>query len=719
MDLKAGKRFLSLAYKVFVEKSNRPEQIPYYPQKTVSFAGKKTDAYYPRAIPETLGVSSFYLTSYLADLERGKNVNVNSVYVLADGKNILDASAPGYDSGIWHITHSMAKTVIGLGIGLLYDEGKVSPEERVADIFPEYASALRGKAKNLTLHDLLSMGVSVGFSEVGSLIDVNWLAAYFSAAMKNDEDTFAYNSMTTYVLSSVIERRAGEKTDSYLSRKLFAPLGIENFFFEKSPSGTVKGGWGLYISPKDMAKLGMLVLDRGMFAGQRVISENWIRRMTAVQNKPSDNFGSYSYGYQVWVDPIRGNVLFNGMLGQDILVIPKERMVVVLTAGNSELFQHSEMLQITEKYFVNTFTRAPVPITEKKGDYEKLLFAEKHFYRNRAFIRPPVAPGGVKGFFRKLLRKSELPLSHEAARLDGKAFAFPKNNIGILPLFVSLMQNNYGGGIREIFFRADTIRDRLYMYVDEGETRHRMEVGLGAPAMTELEINGEKYLVALTGAFAENEDGEKLLKLSFVFPELAGERDVKFFYEGEYPRYITRETPGYAIAEPYIDKLEKNTKGILGFFVSHIPTDVLRDKVRGSFSPSFTLTPVHECIPPSLPAYTTETPSLPWYRTLFGRRATAEEKTVTPLICASDKDEDAPALLPGKETEEPAPSPLPLPDTEDDFGDTAAKPADSSTSADAGDDTEDDRQYTMDLVLSADIHAPSSDNDSENNNDNL
>ena len=586
MDLKSGKKLLSLVYKIFMEGSRNPSQIPYTPAKTESYLGKATHSPFPRVAPESVGISSERLSRLLDALESGKATNVNTCLIVVDGKTCLDASAAPYRSDIWHITYSMAKSVTALGVGLAVDEGKLSPDKRLCELFPEYGGFFAGKIKKVTVRHLLTMAVSVGFNETGVLIEENWLRGFMEAPIREDVgECFAYNSMSSYVLSVIVQKLVGKTLWEYLDEKLFQPMDIRHTLWEKSPDGASKGGFGLYMTPIDMAKLGVLILNEGVYGGKRLISREWIREMTSVHNRPDKKFGSYDYGYQVWIDKERDIVLFNGMLGQDLLIMPKTNTVAVLTAGNSELFQHSEMLSIMEDCLCREDFRNKTPLPTRKKAYKALLEREKHFGETRALTSLLPKKSLLQRLWLRLRGKPIFPLPEEARSLIGRHCDLSENNVGLLPLFTCILQNNFSAGIRSLSFLAEG--NDLVLDVEEGAFHHRLPIGFYEPRVTEIDEHGEKFLVSLSGEFAENEDGTPLLKLALGYPELAGERRLKLYYTDENAVTLTvEETPGFSIAEPFIDKLTTAASGIAALLLSFIPIGILKERVRNGFSPT-------------------------------------------------------------------------------------------------------------------------------------
>ncbi len=582
IDFKSGRKLLALLSDLFLRTGKNPSQIPQLPQKTESFYGVFTERYFPRATPEECGIPSEAVESFLHELEHDPLTHVHTVMLLCDGRVISDASAGSYRSDRVHLSHSMCKSLVGLAYGFLTDEGRISLDDKIADFFPEYKKELGSKMKSVTVRDLLTMGVAISFNEKDALLTENWTLGYLQESLKEASGSvFSYNSMSSFMLSSILQRVTGETLFSYLESHLFAPLHIRHVFWEENPEGVTKGGWGLYISPEDMAKLGMLLLDCGMFEGKRLISEGYMREMTSVQNRHPDPKRSYDYGFHIWIGREKSNILFNGMLGQNILIIPQNRMIVVFTAGNQEIFQNSSMLRTAERYFTDRERTAPLP-KNKKAE-RSLLLAQAHFFENRAFHKALTEVSGVRRLFSILFRKTLRPLPFDAYMLDGVRFDMEPSNYGILPLMVATTQNSFSPGMREISFSVEG--NAFFMQIDEGDESYKLRVGLYAPAENDITVRGERYILALSGYFTQNEDDVPILKLTFSFPELPCEKHVKLYYAGPDITLVSSELPGYAVVEPFIQKLEDNKSGLLSLLMTLLPYKVLKDNLRLGFSP--------------------------------------------------------------------------------------------------------------------------------------
>ena len=502
----------------FTGKSN-PSVIPYYPQKTE--ISSYEEPYFRRIFPEKAGVSSGRLLAMLKALEKEKRANIHELICLKDGEVICECAHPGYSVNTWHLSHSMSKTVTGLAIGMLIDDKLLALSTPVYTLFPEYVYK-DSRFEKITVKHLLTMASGIKFSESGSVTETKWTDAYFSSYCAFEPGTdFAYNSMNSYILARIVVKISGKSLLEFLEERLFGPLHITNKFWEISAEGVEKGGWGLYMSAESWAKIGYMMLSGGVFEGQRIISERWIREASKTQIKTPDVIGHYNYGYQMWSSRDGESYLFNGMLGQNVWVCPKNGLVVVIMSGNNELFQNSPALAIIEKYLTTDLSN-DLSSSCFAGDGADLRHAEKHFFESRHWIRPYESK---KGISYRLGLRSRTPYPEEWNDLLGK-YHFSKNNYGIMPLIVRGMQNNFKSSIDGVEFEREG--ESIFFIWHEGSHTYRVEVGFYDFKETVIDLRGEKYIARVMGEAMEDEDRNMLFKLEILFPELPNIRLIKF-----------------------------------------------------------------------------------------------------------------------------------------------------------------------------------------------
>ena len=532
---------------VFTGKSN-PSVIPYYPQKT-EISGYE-EQYFHRTNPEKKGVSSGRLLAMLRAIEKEKRTNVHSLLCLKGGEVICECSHPGYGVNIWHLSHSMSKTVTGMAIGMLVDDGKLTIDERICDLFPE-VEYKDPKFERITVKHLLTMSAGIKFAEAGSVTESKWTEAFFSSYCGFEPGTeFAYNSMNSYILARIVVKITGKSLLEFLDERLFLPLHITNRFWELSAEGVEKGGWGLYLSAESWAKIGYMMLSGGVFEGKRILSERWVNESSLGHSKTPNTIGRFDYGYQMWTSTVGDDYLFNGMLGQNVWVCPENDMVVVWLSGCNDLFQNSPTRAIIEKYL---FTDLSNDLHEScfSGDSLDLKRAEKHFLESRHWIRPYTHKKGI-GYRLGLRSHSDYP--EEWDEIMGK-FHFASNNAGMMPLIIRTMQNNFPSSLDSVEFVHEG--DSVYFIYTESGITYKLEVGFSDFKESVIDLNGEKYIVRVMGEAMEDEDRNMLYKLELLFPELPNTRMIKFSLTDE-DQLLMRmsEIPNEQIATVFLKEFD-------------------------------------------------------------------------------------------------------------------------------------------------------------------
>ena len=531
-------------------------RVDYFPQKPDFPFDAVYEQAFVRATPESQGISSDLFAALLRELDASKDTEMHHFMALRHGKVICECNFAPYPKGMWHITHSMCKSITGMAIGMLIEEEKLKLDENIYDIFPDHINAFSKIFRPvITVENLLTMTSGVTFNESGIVSGNDWLGSFLNASVNGKPGTeFQYNSLNTYVLSAIVTKRTGETLTEYLTPRLFGPLGITKYYWETCPKGITKGGWGLFLCAEDMAKLGQLYLQRGKWNGQQLVSEYWIEISTARHLKTQN--GTYGYGYQLWMEQRPGSFEYNGMLGQNVIIYPDMDMVLVTNAGNKEMFQDCIMLNIIRKYFPVNYHPADV-LPENPLSYSllKRLCGELENGENNnrstslrgRWKRNVVSrrKHSDKKYSYRISAAVDRPSDHHSfmRAVSGRTYVMEQQNIGIAPLFVQVFHNNMTDGISEISFTYDA--GNFCVSFTEGEVIHKLPVGFGKAADGCVDLHGEHYLVATLGEFARDENDIPVLKLEVTFIEECVKRKAHiFFHEDDEIEIRWNETPG-------------------------------------------------------------------------------------------------------------------------------------------------------------------------------
>ena len=531
-------------------------RVDYFPQKPDFPFDAVYEQAFVRATPESQGISSDLFAALLRELDASKDTDMHHFMALRHGKVICECNFAPYPKGMWHITHSMCKSITGMAIGMLIEEEKLKLDENIYDIFPDHINAFSKIFRPvITVENLLTMTSGVTFNESGIVSGNDWLGSFLNASVNGKPGTeFQYNSLNTYVLSAIVTKRTGETLTEYLTPRLFEPLGITKYYWETCPKGITKGGWGLFLCAEDMAKLGQLYLQKGKWNGQQLVSEYWIEISTARHLKTQND--TYGYGYQLWMEQRPGSFEYNGMLGQNVIIYPDMDMVLVTNAGNKEMFQDCIMLNIIRKYFPVNYHPADV-LPENPLSYSllKRLCGELENGENNnrstslrgRWKRNVVSrrKHSDKKYSYRISAAVDRPSDHHSfmRAVSGRTYVMEQQNIGIAPLFVQVFHNNMTDGISEISFTYDA--GNFYVSFTEGEVIHKLPVGFGRAADGCVDLHGEHYLVATLGEFARDENDIPVLKLEVTFIEECVKRKAHiFFHEDDEIEIRWNETPG-------------------------------------------------------------------------------------------------------------------------------------------------------------------------------
>lgn len=277
------------------------------------------------------------------------SIEVHSIMLLQHGKVRAESYLNGGSPDSAHIMHSVSKTLTAIATGIAIDQGLLSLDEKVVDIFPDkLPEEVSDNLAAMTVRDLMTM--TCGQEREASAVrrdTADWVKGFLAAEVPHEPGTyFAYNSLGTYMVSAILQQKTGMKTVDYLDKHLFKPLGIEKPVWEESPQGINCGGWGMYLKTSDMARIGQLLLNGGTWMSRRIVSEEWVKEMTSYKvstDRPYDKRADWTQGYCyfMWVCSCGGQtagVRADGSDGQYIVLLPEKDAVIVLTS-QSTLYQ--------------------------------------------------------------------------------------------------------------------------------------------------------------------------------------------------------------------------------------------------------------------------------------------------------------------------------------------------------------------------------------------
>jgi len=335
---------------------------------------------WPESTPQAQDLDAAVLDRLHTEFASGKHGYIDSMLVIRNGKvvyekfyqhdydKLFEAQAdqrrgpynyydpdwhPYYQRGPAHTMQSVSKSVTATLIGIAIGDGKISgPEAKVSPFFDDYEAADKDPRRQaMTLHDLLTMTAGIQWDEdsfpytdtrntcaVMESRD-DWTGYVLSLPMAAEPgSTYVYNSGVTMLLDHILYRATGQHALAYAEKRLFAPLGITEYYWKQTPSGETDTEGGLYLTARDLAKIGYLYSRDGIWDGKRILPAGWAEAATQPLATPYPDW-SWRYGYQWWLIPYEGGEQAYawtglGYGGQRLMVLPEYDLIAVFTGWN-------------------------------------------------------------------------------------------------------------------------------------------------------------------------------------------------------------------------------------------------------------------------------------------------------------------------------------------------------------------------------------------------
>ncbi|MEW9701282.1 serine hydrolase domain-containing protein [Paenibacillus sp. SI8] len=303
--------------------------------------------------PATLRMDSEKL-SELEPIIKSEYSNINSIVVVRNGYMAYERYYNGYGPDDTHHATSVTKSIISALIGIAIEARFIkNVDQKVLDFFPEYVpDAADGQKREITIRHLLTMTAPYPFEDWHEPLDKmcmqpDWVKYTLDMlGQKGNIGTFKYSTAGAHLLSAIITRSTGKSAREFAGEHLFKPIGMKeipdykmnSFEFEdlfgknvkgwvSDPNRNSTGGWGLTLTPRDMARFGLLYLNRGNWDNNQIISGTWIDESTAMNpNK---------YGYLWWLGEEDGvfAYLALGDGGNAICCIPDKNLVIAIASA--------------------------------------------------------------------------------------------------------------------------------------------------------------------------------------------------------------------------------------------------------------------------------------------------------------------------------------------------------------------------------------------------
>ncbi len=586
---------VQLLWDLINQKTGELGKVDFLPQKPPFDFQSPVEQPFPRSTPEEQGVDSSYLRCFVSELAAHASIHMHQIMVLRHGHVIYEGGFDPYPAGIWHATYSMCKSFTGMAVGLLIGDGKLSLDDRLVELLPDQWAAAHApllsllRYREIMVRHLLTMSTGVAFNEAGAISGNDWVKNYFESGVKFQPGTqFEYNSMNSLMLSAIVSQITGTTMFDFLKERLFNPMGIRKVFWETSPKGLTKGGWGMFLTEEDAAKLGYLYMQSGVWNGRQLISRDWVREAVSPQIQTGQD-ANPEYGYHLWMDCRPGSFCYNGMLGQNVHCYPDIDMVIITNAGNAEVFQAGAMTDILRRYFGPVYHPADEALPENLSEYRSLQRMREQL-AGETLPYSMIARGGWNRHHTAERVSSAKRVRDLLHTVNGVTYHMNRSGVGLFPLIMQVVHNNYTNGISDLTFSWE--HGLLTLVFQEGAQKHCIPVGFERGRQANLNMNGEDYLVSTKGRFSMNEDEVPVLSLQIAFPEEATERQLKIVFTN--PDQIAlhwNESPGDVIIASTIEQItigSGNANPIMENLFSHMNPDIMQRTLQSAIQPVVT-----------------------------------------------------------------------------------------------------------------------------------
>ncbi len=230
----------------------------------------------------------------------------------------------GDTSGL-HEIYSATKTVLSVAFGILYDEGRIDLDRSILNYIPgekhlSLSEELKAQWEKISIRRLLTMSVSdLPFRAEGE----NWLDFSLACEIEDPSKTeFNFSNISAYLIGVALTEALGSDLGAFIEERIFAPLGITSYEYGRSPEGYFYGASMMRLSVHDLSKIGLLLYNKGVFNGTRIVSEKYVDMATSVQQMNREG----GYGFFIW--KYKDGFSINGKWKQKCYVLPKRGIIV-------------------------------------------------------------------------------------------------------------------------------------------------------------------------------------------------------------------------------------------------------------------------------------------------------------------------------------------------------------------------------------------------------
>lgn len=317
--------------------------------------------HFKNEIPENYGISSKAILDFIETIEKDETINLKTFMLLYDNNIIAQFNKKPYSMGDQQLLFSMTKSFASLAVGIAQDKGYLNVDDKVISYFPKkLPEHISSNLNEMKIKHLLTMTSGIHDNTYEMIYSQeDWVKAFLAQDFPHEPGTYyRYSTHGSHMLSAIVEKATGQNMLEFLYEHLFKPLDIPKPQWEVCPSGIIAGGMGLSLTPESIAKVGVMLLNKGIYQDKKILSEAYINEATSSQvfkNTEMDienkEYSGLHYGYQIHIG-LDGYFRFDGAFGQLCLVAPDKKMIVVATSKGTKI---ENLLKYIYKYLFNSY----------------------------------------------------------------------------------------------------------------------------------------------------------------------------------------------------------------------------------------------------------------------------------------------------------------------------------------------------------------------------
>ena len=336
------------------------------------------------ATPESQGMDSGKLAE-MVKLVWQEEVAIESITVVRNGYLVLDAYNHRASKDQKHIIYSCTKSIVSALVGIAIDKGYIeSIKQPVLSFFPDRIFGYMGAEKRaMTLEHVLMMATGLRCQDsykynwrglYGMTPSISWVQYLLNLPMIEAPGTrFEYCNGASHLLSAIIQETTGMTAFEFAKKNLFGPLGIRHITWPSNRNGVTIGYSEIRMRPRDMAKIGYLFLNKGVWEGKQIVSSDWVETSTRFHIHAGTLLPGY--GYQWW---IANEDLYTavGHMGQYIMVYPKKNIVAVFTSYLQPIGFHTP-LELMSNFIIPAIDFEKPPAENRVGSQSLQSYVTK------------------------------------------------------------------------------------------------------------------------------------------------------------------------------------------------------------------------------------------------------------------------------------------------------------------------------------------------------